>query len=361
MYEEFFGCRERPFDLSPNPRYLVPTSAHREALSTLEYGIASRKGIVLLLGEAGTGKTTVIRAALERQPSRVHYVHMHNPALTRDEFIEMLAMRFHLSDRARTSKTTLLLELEDLLRSRQELGETTLLVIDEAQSLPEELLEEIRLLANIETESAKLISVVMAGQPELAARLNQSGLRQFKQRIALRCELRPLTAQEAFLYIAGRMRAAGCANQVFTREAVVAMHEYARGIPRLVSVIADNALLTAFALGERLVTVRIVTEVCGEFDIEASAARAGTTAVPVVEKLAQVESSGAFPRERSQNRLLAMEDARQRPAPAPTPAAAPSAEPPVARTPNPPQAPAHVERGLFSGLLPKRRRFSFFS
>src|SRR6185436_6994167 len=156
MYEAFHGFRERPFDLTPNPRYLVLTGVHREALSNLEYGIASRKGITLLVGEAGTGKTTVIRTALERQSSKVHCVQVNNPALTREEFVEMLAVRFELTERARTSKTAMLLELETLLLRRRDAEETTVLVVDEAQSLSLELLEEIRLLANIESNDQKL-------------------------------------------------------------------------------------------------------------------------------------------------------------------------------------------------------------
>jgi len=340
MYEEFFGCLERPFDLSPNPRYLVATAAHREALSTLEYGIASRKGITLLIGEAGSGKTTVIRAALERQPSRVHYVHLHNPALTRDEFVEMLARRFHLSEAARTSKTTLLLELEELLTERQAADETTLLVIDEAQSLPLELLEEIRLLANIETNDQKLVSVIMAGQPELTARLNDPALRQFKQRIALRCELRPLAPQETLAYVAGRLRAAGCETQVFTREAVGVMHRRSRGIPRTISVIADNALLTAFALGQRLVTTEMVLEVCREFDIgeqrPADRHVLETTTPP------RSVAVPAVVTEPANNKLMRVEDAGT---PRPLPAAA---------------SPAR-EGSMFSALFSKRRRFPFFS
>lgn len=268
MYRSFFGLRELPFDLSPNPRFLVLTDAHREALSNLDYGIASRKGITLLLGEAGTGKTTVIRTAIERQPGRVHSVHLHNPALTRPEFVAMLAARFGLSNEARISKTALLLELEVLIRDRYARGESTVLIIDEAQSLPLELLEEIRLLANIETTDCKLLSVVLAGQPELGARLNEDSLRQLKQRIALRCELRPLSLIEASGYIAGRLKAAGGVGaQVFTREAVILIHERARGIPRTLSVIADNALLSGFALGRRPVTRAIVEEVCGDLDL----------------------------------------------------------------------------------------------
>jgi general secretion pathway protein A len=270
MYESFYGFRERPFDLTPNPRFLVMTDVHREALSNLEYGIASRTGITLLVGDAGTGKTTLIRTALERQPARVHCVHLQNPALTRAEFVEMLAWRFELSDKARESKTSLLLELEDVLKRRAEAGESTVLLIDEAQSLPRDILEEIRLLANIETNERKLLSVIMAGQPEVTSLLNDDSLRQLKQRVALRCELRALTLQETAGYIAGRIRSAGGVGaQVFTREAVTLIHEVSRGIPRTISVICDNALLTGFAIGQRPVNSNTIREVCRDFDLAA--------------------------------------------------------------------------------------------
>jgi len=277
MYESFFGLYERPFDLTPNPRYLVLTDAHREALSNLEYAIASRKGVTLLLGEAGTGKTTIIRTAIERQPERVHCVHLQNPALHRTEFVEMLATRFGLSARAAESKTSFLLELEALLASRSRSGESTVLVVDEAQSLPLELLEEIRLLANIETNEDKLLSVILAGQPELADRLNERSLRQLKQRVALRCQLSPLTLQESCAYVAGRIRAAGgIGAQTFTREAVTLMHEHAHGIPRTLNVIADNALVTAFATERRPVNTKVVLEVCRDLDLQG----AGRTSSP---------------------------------------------------------------------------------
>jgi general secretion pathway protein A len=287
MYEQFFGLRERPFDLTPNPRYLVLTDVHREALSNLEYGLSSEKGITLLIGEAGSGKTTLIRAAIARQPERVHCVYLNNPALTRSEFVEMLAARFSLTEQAKASKAVLLLELESLLAARRRQRETTVLIVDEAQSLPQDLLEEIRLLANIETDSEKLLSVVMAGQPELAERLNDRSLRQLKQRVALRAELRPLTAHQTAEYLGGRIRAAGgLAAQVFTRQAVVAICERSRGIPRTISVIADNALVSAFALQLRPVTSEVVLEVCRDFDLAAApsateADAGGTTPVPV--------------------------------------------------------------------------------
>jgi general secretion pathway protein A len=302
MYESFYGFRERPFDLTPNPRFLVMTDVHREALSNLEYGITSRTGITLLVGEAGTGKTTLIRTALERQSSHVHCVHVQNPALTRDEFVEMLALRFKLSNQARASKTTLLFELEEILRSRDAAGEATVLLVDEAQSLPRDILEEIRLLANIETNERKLLSVIMAGQPEVTALLNDPDLRQLKQRIALRCELRPLTLQETAGYLAGRIRAAGGVGaQVFTREAVTLIHQRSKGIPRTISVIADNGLLTGFAVGQRPVNSATIREVCRDFDLDedgeetlqGSAAVTGQTPVPGPAGLLLVEGNGA--------------------------------------------------------------------
>lgn len=268
MYEAFFGLRDRPFDLTSSPRFLVLTDSHREALRNLEYGIVSRKGITLLVGEAGSGKTTIIRAAMEKQPMRVHCVHVNNPTLSRGEFIEMLAAKFRLSDRAMQSKTVMLAELERLLLERRDADETTVLIVDEAQSLPLELLEEIRLLANIETDDEKLLSVIIAGQPELADRLNAQELRQLKQRIALRCELRQLTRVETEAYVSGRIRAAGgVASQVFTREAVALLCEAARGLPRTINVLADNALLGGFAAGVKPVGRDLVLEVCRDFDL----------------------------------------------------------------------------------------------
>ena len=273
MYEQFYGLRERPFDLTPDPRFLVITDVHREALSNLEYAIASRKGITLLVGDAGTGKTTIIRTALEKQAAKTHCVYLHNPALTRDEFVEMIAGQFGLSRTARNSKTALLLELEELLRHRHNAAETTVLVLDEAQSLPFELLEEVRLLTNIETNEQKLLSLIIAGQPEIVGRLNNQDYRQLKQRIALRCELRPLSVVEGAGYVAGRITAAGGQPvQLFTREAVILICERSKGIPRTINVIADNALVSGFAAGDKPVRSDLIHEVCRDFDISARAA-----------------------------------------------------------------------------------------
>jgi general secretion pathway protein A len=267
MYERFYGLRERPFDLTPNPKFLYLSGGHQEALGNLQYGIVGRKGMTLLIGEAGTGKTTLIRAAMDAVagPS-VRCVYLSNPVLTREEFYEFLARRFELSAEAARSKARFLDELESTLIERHRAGILTALVIDEAQSLPHELLEEVRLLANFETDTDKLMPVVLAGQPELAARLEHEDLRQLKQRVALRCDLGALDARETASYISGRIAiAGGDAAKVFTREAVQTIYERSGGIPRTISVICDNALLNGFAVGVKPVGSPIVLEVCRDF------------------------------------------------------------------------------------------------
>jgi general secretion pathway protein A len=268
MYEAFYGLRERPFELTPNPRFLLMTPRHREALTTLEYGLTARTGIALLLGEAGTGKTTIVHAALQSQRVRQsRAVYLNNPALTRTEFVEFLAAGFGLTADAARSKTRCLSELTEVLVTRHAAGVMSALVIDEAQCLPDELLEEVRLIANIESATEKLLSIVLAGQPEIAYRLNQPSLRQLKQRIGLRCMLTALSLAETSAYVRERMRIAGGeTDDVFTDDAIQMIHDRSRGIPRLISVIADNALVTGFALDYRPVDRDVILEVCRDFD-----------------------------------------------------------------------------------------------
>jgi general secretion pathway protein A len=270
MYETFFGLYERPFDLTPNPRYLFLTAGHREALSSLDYGIATGVGVTVLVGDAGTGKTTLIRATLEsRETRKTHAVYLNNPTLTRSEFLEFLAREFQLGPEVETSKTKLLEKLELRLRGFRSEGVTAVLIIDEAQSLPYDLLEEIRLLANIETTTEKLLPIVLAGQPELAVRLNHQSLRQLKQRVGLRCLLQPLDLPETGQYITSRVRVAGgSAPTIFTREAVCIIHERSRGIPRTISVICNNSMISGFAMSRRPITADVVREVCRDFDFE---------------------------------------------------------------------------------------------
>ena len=281
MYETFFGLVERPFDLTPNPKYLFLTQSHREALSSLEYGISARTGVTVLVGEAGTGKTTLIRATLEaRDVRKTKAIYLNNPTLTRSEFLEFISREFELPPGAAASKTTLLSSLEMVLMDLRRNDVTPAFIIDEAQSLPHELLEEIRLLANIETASDKLLPIVLAGQPELADRLNHPTLRQLKQRIGLRCQLRQLDVAETGSYITSRVAVAGgTASSLFTREAVMMIHERSQGIPRIISVICHNALISAFALSQEIVRADTVLEVCRDFDLKSPSLLKGASAL----------------------------------------------------------------------------------
>jgi general secretion pathway protein A len=270
MYGDYYGLKESPFDLTPNSRFLFLSTRQREALGNLRYALGSSKGFTLILGDAGTGKTTLVRAALaELGDMPYRYVLVSNPTLGREEFYEYLARSFGLSEEARTSKTRFLLELQEDVERRFAAGGLTGLIIDEAQSMPHELLEEIRLLGNIETPVTKLLNIVLIGQPELADRLNDVSLRQLKQRIALRCELQALSLKETTAYIAGRLRiAGGMPEKIFTHEAVVRIHQAAAGIPRTVNVVCDNALISGFAAQAKPITVAFVEEVCRDFDLQ---------------------------------------------------------------------------------------------
>jgi type II secretory pathway predicted ATPase ExeA len=269
MYRSFFGLRERPFNLVPDPRYLFMSTRQREAFSTLKYALTGPRGLTLLLGEAGTGKTTLVQAALfDGGGTNAQCVLLSNPTLTRNEFYEFLANAFGLRGEAARSKTEFLLGLRHHLEERQAQGLLTALVIDEAQSLSYELLEEVRLLSNMETQTEKLVSVVLAGQLELGDRLNDSRLRQLKQRIALRCELAPLELTETAAYIAGRIRiAGGSPAQIFTRDAVSVVFNGSGGVPRVINVICENALINGFAAQTKPVPKSIVEEVLRDFDL----------------------------------------------------------------------------------------------
>jgi general secretion pathway protein A len=353
VYTEFFGLRELPFELTPNPRFLFLSPRHREALATLQHAITTAKGIAVLIGEAGTGKTTLVRTALELgRDHRVRCLYLNNPALTREEFVEYVAKGFGLSADAARSKASFLIELERALINNRAEGKIMALVVDEAQSLPYELLEEIRLLGNIETASEKLLPIILAGQPELAARLNEPSLRQLKQRVALRCELTALSLHETASYIAARIRVAGGdSSKVFTREAVVHIHEISGGIPRTIGVMCDNALVAAFALDRRPVSRDIVLEVSRDFDLKgasaattalATATVAGTTAATTT-ALASAPATAA----------AAAEATIIEP-----PAAAPEPEAPSAPNARPTREPEPIIE--VDERAPKRRMFSFF-
>jgi general secretion pathway protein A len=267
MYQDFYGLKSRPFDLTPDPRFLLMTAKHREALSTLQYAISGHKGVALVVGEAGTGKTTLIHAALETRSDGLPLL-LSNPALTRAEFLEFLAEGFNLPPEAAASKTRCLSALTRVLKERQAAGSMAALIIDEAQCLPDELLEEVRLLANIETPQEKLLSIILVGQPEIAERLNRPTQRQIKQRVGLRSTLTALDQAETAAYIATRVQVAGgTCDSLFTADAIAAIYEYAAGIPRTISVICDNALVTGFALDWRPVDRDVIFEVCRDLDL----------------------------------------------------------------------------------------------
>jgi general secretion pathway protein A len=265
MYEGYYGLNERPFDLTPNPRFLFLSNRHREALTHLQYGLTGRPGLTVITGEAGTGKTTLVRAALQSlNGAGSGVVHLSNPTLNRAEFFEYLAAGLGFPPESAASKPRFLRELETAASSRGALA----LVVDEAQSLPHELLEEIRLLTNVEAGGGQALAVVLLGQPELAARLNEAALRQLKQRVTLRCELSVLDLRETAAYIVARVRTAGGrAELLFTREAVRAIHERSNGIPRTISVICDNALVSGFASDVKPIGEEIILEVCRDFHL----------------------------------------------------------------------------------------------
>jgi type II secretory pathway predicted ATPase ExeA len=271
MYEHFYGLSEPPFELTADPKFLFLTPKQREALSTLQYGLSSARSLTVLIGEAGTGKTTLLRAALESERCRhVQCVYLNNPALRVEDFIRLLALRFDLGPESGESKAIFLERLERLLRTRDDAGEATALVVDEAQSLSFELLEEIRLLANIETTAGKLLPLILAGQPELGDRLEEPKLRQLKQRVTLRCHLEPFDLSGTAAFIASRIRTAGGEpSRAFSREAVGLIHQYSGGIPRTICVICDNALINGMALGSTRVEQAIVHEVCGDLRLGA--------------------------------------------------------------------------------------------
>jgi general secretion pathway protein A len=237
--------------------------------------LTTARGLTLLLGEAGTGKTTLVQAMLSEIAETPHQVVLlSNPTLTRDEFYEYLAQSLGLSAGAAESKTRFLFELRRVLLERVANDHFTSLIVDEAQSAPFHLLEEIRLLGNLETPTTKLLNVVLAGQPELAEQLNDASLRQLKQRVSLRCELGSFDLVNTASYIAGRLRiAGGDAARIFTQKAVIAIYEASGGLPRTVNVIADNALIGGFARQIKPVTAGIVREVCSDFDIPEAGAQ----------------------------------------------------------------------------------------
>jgi general secretion pathway protein A len=266
MYLQYYGLQDIPFSLTPDPRFIYFTASHREVMANLHYGIQHGKGLIVVTGEVGTGKTTMLRAMLSRLDRTVLTANIFNPGLSVLEFYEHLAADYDLGPYS--SKADLLMKLGRLLMLRHSRGLRTVVILDEAHGLSRELMEEVRLLLNFETYTEKQLQILLVGQPELRQNLNRQELRQLKQRISLRCEIKPLKAEEVSAYIRTRLKVAGATRlDLFTANAVALIYRASEGIPRLINNICDNALLTGYALNARPITSQIVAEVAESLDL----------------------------------------------------------------------------------------------
>jgi general secretion pathway protein A len=268
MYTDYFGFREKPFTITPDPRFFYTNPSYQEAYASLIYGIHERRGFIVLTGEIGTGKTTLLRRLMENMESHIRFVFFYNTTLTFEEILDFICqeLRLPLQDVERLHKIQVLNQflLEQLAR-----GEIVVLLIDEAQNLGIEVLENIRLLSNLETSTEKLIQIVMVGQPELETKLNQYELRQLKQRIAIQCRLERLDDEEVGPFIHYRLSAVGYKRQLlFTPDAIQEITYYSRGFPRLINILCDNALLIAYATSQKRITADIVREAADDLRLE---------------------------------------------------------------------------------------------
>ena len=246
MYKQFFHLESEPFTINPDPRFLCMMPHTREALACLQHGIASRKGFMVLTGEVGTGKTTLLRHTLNAlHRTRIHSAFIFNPRLDIVDFLEFVLSDFGLTPVSR-NKSSMLIQLNRWLIERFRQGEICVIVVDEAQNCSWDLLEEIRLLTNLETSSQKLAQIVLSGQPELEDKLRQTNVRQLRQRIALWCRTKPLTVMQTAEYISGRLRIAGTTAEIFLPDAIQLIHKASRGIPRVINLICENALIFAY-------------------------------------------------------------------------------------------------------------------
>lgn len=270
VYQDFYGLTESPFDITPNPRFLFYSAKHREAYNHLLYGIRERKGFVQLTGEVGAGKTTLCRALLERLGEHYSTALILNPVMTPDQLMRAIAMEYGLPVSTLDRLETLAV-INQFLLQQVERGRDTVLIIDEAQDLTDDLLEQVRLLSNLETDDQKLLQIVLMGQPELRDRLNNPKLRQLRQRITVRYHLRPLNHGEVADYVHHRLHLAGAnGHPHFTSPALWRVYRYSHGVPRLVNALCDKALLAGFVkqsdrIGYRMVG-RAIRELEGDFN-----------------------------------------------------------------------------------------------
>jgi general secretion pathway protein A len=260
MYLQFYGLREAPFAPTPDPKFLFQSSRHREALAQLLYGVRERKGFIVLTGEIGTGKTTLLRTLLERLDRDTHVAYVHNSALGIEGLLEYILQDWGVKSEA-TSHAQRLFELNEFLIEQHRQRLSPVLVIDEAQNLTIPTLEAVRLLSNFETASSKLMQILLVGQPELRDKLNTPELRQLKQRIGLRCHIGPLSPEETRLYVRHRLRIAGAADAgIFSDAAIQRIAEYSHGTPRVINIVCDHCLLSGFADSKRRIDTSAVDE-----------------------------------------------------------------------------------------------------
>ncbi len=281
MYKDFYGLRANPFNVNPDPRYLFLTRHTEEALACLTYGIQSRKGFVLLTGEVGTGKTTLINKLLEwLRLQQVATAFVFNSKMNVPQFLDYMMADFGIPCESK-AKSQILLRLYNWLLDRYRAGETAVLIVDEAQNLSDEVLEEIRMLTNLETFTEKLLQIVLVGQPELEHRLRQPQLRQLKQRLTLRAKTHPLTLEETKAYVQQRLRIAGSnGQQIFEPEAIEAVYRYAGGIPRVINLVCEHCLVSAFVDQQKVIGPAVVDAVARDFDLGTNGTSAAMTVPP---------------------------------------------------------------------------------
>ena len=269
MYKTYFGLKENPFDINPNPRYLLLTKQTEEALTGLMYGIQTRKGFITLTGEVGTGKTTLINRLLEwLHQRRTRTAFLFNSRINSSQMFDFILSEFDITCNIR-DKGQQLMKLNKWLLERYRAGENAVLIVDEAQNLSLPVLEEIRLLTNLETSSEKLLQIVLSGQPELEDKLKLPELRQLRQRIMLRCKTSSLTREETADYIAERLRIAGSNGEpIFSPKAIETIHLYSLGIPRVINLLCEHSLINAFTENQRPIQPQVVEEVAREFQLD---------------------------------------------------------------------------------------------
>jgi len=268
MYNSYFGFRETPFNVTPDPRFFYTNSLYQEAFAALLYGINAKKGFMVITGEVGTGKTTLLRKLMRNLDATVHSVFIFNTHLTLPELLQLILHDLGLANKEK-NKAMMIQQLNDYLIEQLKKGHSVALLIDEAQNLSDEVLESLRLLSNLETDKEKLLQMVLMGQPELDAKLNKASLRQLKQRIALRCRLDPLMAKEVGSYIRHRLKVAGYEGpEIFSKLAIESIWSFSRGTPRLINLLCDNALLTAYATNKRFVSAAMVDEAARDLGLK---------------------------------------------------------------------------------------------